>query len=387
MKKFEDLKEYVATHSDVQRCLIRADLNLPSDIEDLTRIYAIKETVLTTLELGLAVVLISHYKRPTPEDADNPKFSLQKIADKIADVIGQNVSFHGGSVFDLDPNAIATRVTLLENLRFYEGETKNDDAFAKKLSEFGDVYINDAFSVSHRRHASVCAITNHLPAFAGLSLQNEIENLSKLTRDIKRPYTAIIGGSKIASKIEVLRKLSTVADHLVIAGAMGNTFVSATGTDLQESLIEPDQLENAKEIMESASARIILPVDVSASSNINENGRNYSIYEVPPGHAAYDIGQETANAITSTIENSKTLLWNGALGAFEFANFDASTNVISMYVAERTRNGDLISIIGGGETVASIGDYKRDVTFASTAGGAFLEFIAGYELHGLRALG
>ncbi|MDR0695588.1 MAG: phosphoglycerate kinase [Holosporales bacterium] len=387
MRRFEDLVAYVATHKEVKRCLVRADLNLPADIEDLSRVHAIKKTIQKLLDMGLTVVLISHYKRPSIDDVGNPKFSLKQVAAKVSNVIGHEVSFCSDSIFECDPKKLSGNLVLMENLRFYEGEAKNEREFAARLACFGDIYVNDAFSVAHRKHASVCEITNFLPSFSGLSLQREVDNLSKLTSTVEGPYTAIVGGSKIASKIEVLRKLSTAADYLIIAGAMGNTFVAARGVNMQESMVEADQFLVAMEVMETAKAQIILPIDVSISRSIKEAGYNCNINKIPPGYSGFDIGQATTDLIIDVVDKSRTILWNGALGAFEFANFDGSTKRISQRIAEQTAKGRLISVIGGGETIASIGSRKEEMTFVSTAGGAFLEFIAEYALPGLIALG
>lgn len=385
IKGFEEFKNFVKSNN-VKRCIIRVDLNLPSDVEDLSRVYAIKDTVLNVLGLGLNVILISHYKRPKPEDKSDSKFSLKNIVEKVAKVLGVSVAFEESSVFDIEPNSINSKLTLLENLRFYEGETKNDDALAKRLAMFGDVYINDAFSVSHRAHCSVSAITKYLPSFAGMSLEREIDGISKVTQNISRPFTAIIGGSKISSKIDVLKQISQTADYLIITGAMANTFLAARGVDMKNSLVEEEQFDTALEILRNSKSEIILPTDFLASKDINQNGVNCSKDAIPDGYSCFDIGEETSSKIIELLKKTKTLLWNGAIGAFEFANFNTSSNTITPVIADLTKAGKLISVIGGGETIASIGDYKKDMTFVSTAGGAFLEFVAGYELPGLTAL-
>ncbi len=386
IKNFEDFKNFIKNNGSIKRCIIRVDLNLPSDIEDLSRVYTIKDTVLSVLDLDLGAVLISHYKRPKLEDVSNPKFSLKNVVDKVSKVLEKDVYFEKSLIFDIEPSSIKSKLTLLENLRFYEGETKNDDELAKRLAKFGDVYINDAFSVSHRTHASVDAITKHLPSFAGKSLEREVKGISNVTKNIYRPFTAIIGGAKVSSKIDVLKQISQTADCLVITGAMANTFLAAKGFDMKASLIETDQFETALDILKNSIAEIILPVDFLASKDINEPGNNYIIENIPDGYSCFDIGNESASKIIGILKESKTLLWNGATGAFEFANFDNSSKMITQTIAELTKSGNLISVIGGGETIASIGDCKKDMTFVSTAGGAFLEFVAGYKLPGLIAL-
>lgn len=385
IKNFDNFKQFV-TANGCKRCIIRCDLNLPSDIEDLSRVYAIKDTVLSVAGMGLQVILISHYKRPKPEDVGNPKFSLEQIVPSVAKVLGRDVAFEKRSVFDIEPSTITAPITLLENLRFYEGETKNDDALAERLAQFGDVYINDAFSVSHRAHTSVCAITKHLPSFAGLSMMREIEGITQATENIKRPYAAIIGGAKVSTKIDVLKKLSLEADYLVVAGAMANTFLAAQGHDMKKSLIEPEQFETAREIMANATAEVVLPTDFWVSQNVETNGVHCDLANIPDDCGCFDIGEKSTARILEIIDKSRTLLWNGTLGLFEFANFNYSTERVSKHVAERTRDAELISITGGGETIASLGKYKSGMTFVSTAGGAFLEYIAGYDLPGVNAL-
>lgn len=385
IRTFEDFKEYVSAHG-CKRCLVRCDLNLPSDVEDLSRVYAINDTVLSVLDMGLQVILISHYKRPKIDDIPNPKFSLRNIVDSVSKVLGKSVSFVRSSIFDIEPKDVDSPLTLFENLRFYEGETKDDDELAERLSKFGDVYINDAFSVSHRAHASIRAITKYLPSFAGKSLQNEIEGISKVTDNVARPLLAIIGGSKVSSKIGVLKQLSQTADYLVVAGAMANTFLAARGVDMKQSMVETDQLAIAREIEANSKAEIILPTDFLVSRDINENGVNCDLDEIPSDCGCFDIGEQTVKQILDIINRSTTLIWNGALGAFEFANFNKSSDIVTRHIAEKTQHGQLISVIGGGETIASIGDYKSAMTFVSTAGGAFLEFIAGDNLPGIDAL-
>ncbi|MDR2598145.1 MAG: phosphoglycerate kinase [Holosporales bacterium] len=386
LRGFEDFRKFVGETPELKRCIVRCDLNIPSSIRDLSRVYAIKSTVEAILDLGLGVVLISHYKRPKPEDRSDQKFSLSIVRDSVSEVLGRKVQFVEGSVFEVDPSVIDSEVVLLENLRFYDGETQNDDNFARILASYGDVYVNEAFSVSHRAHASVCAITKYIPSFAGISLQNEVRWLSKLLQEVDRPYTAIIGGSKVSTKIDVLRRVSQIADNLVITGAMANTFLAARGFDMQSSVIEKELLADATEIMKLSKAKILLPLDFMVSADIETTGTTCKLGAIPQGNACFDIGNETVKFIQDVISQSKTLLWNGAIGAFEFANFRGGTDAIAQSVAELTKSGKIASIIGGGETVASLGCYKDDMSFVSTAGGAFLEFVAGFDLPGLLTL-
>ncbi|MDR1289376.1 MAG: phosphoglycerate kinase [Holosporales bacterium] len=385
-RTFEDFRKFVRDTPGARSCIVRCDLNLPSSVRDLSRVYAMKDTVEAVLDLGLRVVLISHYKRPKPEDRFDRKFSLSAVVNDVSEVLGREIQFIEGSVFDVNPAVIDSEVVLLENLRFYDGETQNDSDFAKILASYGDIYINEAFSVSHREHASVCAITKYIPSFAGLSLQNEVRWLSKLLQGIERPYTAIIGGSKVSTKMDVLKKVSQIADNLVITGAMANTFLTARGFDMQSSLIEKELLSEAEEIMKSSKAKITLPIDLVVSPNLETPGTSCGLGAIPPGQACFDIGKETVMLIQEIISRSKTLLWNGAIGAFEFSNFGEATEILAESIADLTRRGEIISIIGGGETIASVGPHKNDMSFASTAGGAFLEFVSGFDLPGLQQL-
>lgn len=386
LRTFDKFKNWLQENDTVRNVVVRCDLNLPSNIEDLSRIYAIKDTVNELLSRKLNVILISHYKRPKKEDAFTDKFSLSQIASKISDVLQVSVDFIHTPISNLSRDSIKSNLTLLENLRFYDGEKSNEIDFARQLASFADVYINEAFSVSHRAHASVEAITKCLPSFAGISFSKEINGISKVVNNITRPYAAIIGGSKVSSKIDVLREISQKADYLIITGAMANTFLAASGKNLGMSLIEPECFEMALDIWQNSKAEIILPVDCLASANINENGSLFDVDNVPADFACFDIGSKSVERINDIINISRTLLWNGATGAFEFANFDASSKEIAKDVAQRTVDGRLISVIGGGETVASISNFKNDMTFVSTAGGAFLEYVSGYKLPGVVAL-
>lgn len=386
IKNFTYFRTWLSSCNNVKIAMVRCDLNIPSDVEDLSRITAVKDTVQALIQLGLKVVLISHYKRPAPEDYFTSKFSLKQIVDKIQKVMGMPLKFIPERIEHLTKNDIEAQLTLLENLRFYPGEKKNDTYFAQELAKLADVYINDAFSVAHRLHASVDAITKYLSSFSGLAFDREIEGISKATSNISRPYTAIIGGAKVSSKIEVLREISKKADTLIIAGAMANTFFAAQGMEFGNSLIEPDFFETSLEILKQSKARIILPSDFIVSKNINTPGMPCLLSDIKEDVSCFDIGPKTILSIKNILKQSKTLLWNGALGAFEFSNFNISSNEIAEYAALQTENDSLISIIGGGETAASIGEFKNKMTFVSTAGGAFLEYIAGYNLPGIEAL-
>ncbi|MDR2074831.1 MAG: phosphoglycerate kinase [Holosporales bacterium] len=386
IRDFEAFKKWLTSNQNVSYVLVRCDLNIPSDTEDLSRIHAIKDTILELLALNLKVVLISHYKRPNSKEYFKRAFSLKRIAKKISKVVGEKVKFCGGPIQKISRTDFKSKITLLENLRFYEGEGKNDENFAKELAKFADVYINEAFSVSHRAHASVEAITRILPSFAGISFAREVHGLSEVISNIEKPYTVIIGGSKVSSKIKVLESISMQADYLIITGAMATTFQEALGHNMGKSLVERELFKAVLKIYTDSSAKIILPMDFLVSENINEKGCPCSIDDVKKNEGCFDIGPVSVQIFKDIIDKSKTLLWNGAIGAFEFANFSTASKKISKFVAEKTKKKEIVSIIGGGETVASIGSYKDSMTFVSTAGGAFLEYVTGAELPGIKAL-
>lgn len=374
---------------DIKSCtvLVRCDFNIPSDIEDLTRIYAAKDTILQLVNSDCSVVLMSHYKRPSEDEAFTDKFSLRQIIPSIERVIGLPVNFIEGDIRKVSKKDIKHGVNLLENLRFYKEESKNDIDFAKTLATIADVYVNEAFSVAHRKHASVAAITEFLPSYPGYSFINEITNLRSVTSNIVRPYTAIIGGSKVSSKIDVLDAISQTADTLVVVGAMANTFLAAEGYDMKMSLVEYDYIEKAKSIVAGAKSKIVLPRDFMCSENIDKPGKCCRLKCIPDGYSCFDIGEKSINSIKMILSKSKTVLWNGAIGAFEFSNFNIGSREIAGFIADLTRKKRIKSVIGGGETVASIAEFKDDMSFVSTAGGAFLEFISGVDLPGVVALG
>lgn len=379
IKTFDDFLQYASQHN-IETAIVRCDLNIPSDIQDYSRIEAIKDTVLAASKLVKRIVLISHYKRPTAGLRED-KYSLSRVLEPIKTTINKDVTFVPQDIYDINslPDA---EIILLENLRFYEGETKKDIHFAEQIAKFGDVYINDGFSVSHRAHASVEAITRLLPSFAGISLTNTIQELEKIIQKIERPYTAIIGGSKVSTKIDALRQLSKISDNLVIGGAMANVFLAAQGKNMQKSMVEKDLIEEAKKIIQESKSNIVLPIDFMCSDSITKEGVLYD--EVPESQACFDIGEKSVSKICSILQESKTIMWNGAIGAFEFANFNGSSVAVSTKISELS---SVTRVIGGGETVASIPSHLKDrVGFICTAGGAFLEYIAGYKLPGIEAL-
>jgi phosphoglycerate kinase len=387
MKFLSDLlamKSVMIGAGGISRILMRVDLNIPKN-NDLSRIYAIRATLFSLINAGVSVILLSHYGRPGTADSFSDAFSLKPISRLLSGTLGLDVEFVPNNILQELP-AIESKVSLLENLRFYEEEEKNGVALAKKLASLGDAFVNEAFSVSHRKHCSVDAITEFLPSFAGLSFEKELNELTKVAENVTGRYTVILGGSKVSSKIDVLRVLSKKANTLIVGGAMANTFLSASGKNLGKSVVEKELFEEAREIMKDSSAEIILPIDFLASRDIEVFGSSFSLDDILPEFSCFDIGPQTIEKIKKVVNESDILLWNGALGAFEYANFGESSLIVSEAIVDATQRNGLISIVGGGETIASMGDLKTKVTYFSTAGGAFLDFVSGKQLPGVSAL-
>lgn len=378
--------------------LVRADLNVPLDggvVGDTTRIDRFVPTIRRLVERGARVVIMSHLGRPDGEA--NPVYSLAPIAKILSDKLARPVKFVGDCVGAAAESAVHELqngdVALLENLRFHKGEISNDMAFATKLSVLGDIYVNDAFSTAHRAHASTDAIATLLPAYAGPSLMAEIEALSAALATPKKPVAALIGGAKVSSKIDVLQNLVVKMDRLIIGGGMANTFLLAMGYDVGKSLCEPDAADTANQIIKTAklnNCQIILPIDVVVAKEFAAGAENHvvPIDKIPADSMALDIGPASEVAIIAALAESRTLLWNGPLGAFEIEPFGHGTFAVAAAAAERTRQGRLITVAGGGDTVAALNaaDVAEDFTYLSTAGGAFLEWLEGRQLPGIVAL-
>ena len=378
--------------------ILRGDLNVPvkdGAVSDNTRLERLKPTIDALTEKGGRVVVVSHFGRPKGEK--NPEMTLAPIATELSNVLGQAVKFIddciGATVQSEIANLNNGDVAVLENLRFYAGEESNDSNFAKDLATGFDVYVNDAFSVSHRAHASTHSIADFLPAYAGLNMQAELTALSSSLENPARPVMAIVGGSKVSTKLDVLNNLVKKVDKLVIGGGMANTFLYATGIDIGASLCEKDLSETVKQIIASAElndCEIILPNDAQVSDDIN-NGTGAvqkSISEINDNDMILDIGEIATAEVNSHIKQCKTLIWNGPVGAFEFAPFEKGTMKIAEVVVSQTKAGELISVAGGGDTVSAIAmaNAKDDLTYVSTAGGAFLEWMEGKELPGVQKL-
>ena len=382
-----------------RRILVRGDLNVPvrdGAVTDTTRLDRLAPTLLELAENGAKVVVLSHFGRPKGEVV--PELTLRLIADALSVSLGgRPVAFADDCIGDGAATAVDALadgdVLLLENLRFHCGEEANAPGFAAALARLGDVYVNDGFSVSHRAHASTAGITGHLPAFAGRGMQAELEALSAALETPRKPVAALVGGAKVSTKLAVLGHLLDKVDSLIIGGGMANTFLFALGTDIGASLCEKDLADTAREIMARADetgCRIVLPQDVVIAAALEEGAEceTVPIAAVPSDQMILDVGPDSISALNAHLADCGTLLWNGPLGAFEFAPFDLGTNAVARRAAELTRTGDLVSVAGGGDTVAALAhaDALEQFSYVSTAGGAFLEWLEGKELPGVAAL-
>ncbi|MGD9913787.1 MAG: phosphoglycerate kinase [Rhizobiaceae bacterium] len=381
-----------------KRVLVRVDLNVPmaeGKVTDLTRIERVAPTILELSDKGAKVILLAHFGRP--KGAPDPEFTLEPIARATADVVGRPVAFAPdcigekaeGAVFGLLPEGIL----LLENTRFHKGEEKNDPAFVEALAKNGDIYVNDAFSAAHRAHASTEGLAHKLPAYAGRTMQAELEALEKGLGNPAKPVIAIVGGAKVSTKIDLLMNLVKKVDALVIGGGMANTFLAARGTNVGKSLAEHDLAATAKQIMieaATAGSAIILPVDGVVAKEFKAGAANetVAIDKVPADGMILDVGPKTVETVNAWIDRAQTLVWNGPLGAFEIEPFDRATMAAAKHAAARTKAGKLISVAGGGDTVAALNQagVADDFTYVSTAGGAFLEWMEGKPLPGVDAL-
>lgn len=381
-----------------KRVLVRVDFNVPmqdGEVTDATRIERAARTLQELVDAGAKVVALSHFGRP--KGRVEGSMSLAPVAKALAAALGREVAFAedcigpkaAGVVDGLAPGGIA----LLENLRFHSGEEKNDPAFAKALADLGDVYVNDAFSCSHRAHASVTGIPEHLPAYAGRLMQAELEALQSALGGGERPAAALIGGAKISSKLKVLGELLGKVDKLIIGGAMANTFLAAQGVGIGKSLSEPDLLDAARAIMkkaEAADVEIVLPVDGIVAETFEPHApcRTAKIAEVGEAEMILDVGPASVINIKDKLEQVKVLLWNGPMGAFEVPPFDAGTTDVAKAAAVLTQKGKLKTVAGGGDTVAALAHagVLDKFSYVSTAGGAFLEWLEGKTLPGVAAL-
>jgi phosphoglycerate kinase len=381
-----------------KRVLIRVDLNVPvadGKVTDTTRIERVAPTILELWAKGAKVILLAHFGRP--KGGPEAEFSLAPIADAVAEIIDRPVGFAGDCVGPLATAAVDRLadgdILLLENTRFHKGEEKNDRAFTEQLAANGDIFVNDAFSAAHRAHASTEGLAHLLPAFAGRTMQAELEALERGLGHPARPVVAIVGGAKVSTKIDLLLNLVKRVDMLVIGGGMANTFLAARGTDVGKSLCEHDLAETAKQIMiEAASSgcALVLPVDgvVAREFKAGAASETVDIAAIPSDAMILDVGARTTETVERSIDRAATLVWNGPLGAFEIEPFDRATVAAARHAAKRTREGGLISVAGGGDTVAALNQagVTADFTYVSTAGGAFLEWMEGKPLPGVEVL-
>ncbi len=381
-----------------KRVLVRVDLNVPvadGKVTDKTRIQRVAPTILELSKKGAKVILLAHFGRP--KGAPVADMSLSLITSSVEEVLGHTVHFASEAIGTAAADAVAAMnngdILLLENTRFHKGEETNDAAFVAELAKNGDIYVNDAFSAAHRAHASTEGLARHLPAYAGRTMQAELEALEKGLGAPARPVVAIVGGAKVSSKIDLLMNLVKKVDALVIGGGMANTFLAARGTHVGKSLCEHDLAETAKQIMiEAATAgcAIVLPEDGVIAREFKANAENevVDISAIPEDAMVLDVGPKSVEAIKGWISRAETLVWNGPLGAFEIAPFDKATVAAAQYAAECTKAGKLVSVAGGGDTVAALNHagVAEDFTYISTAGGAFLEWMEGKVLPGVAIL-
>ncbi len=382
-----------------KRALVRVDFNVPmqdGEIGDDTRLRAALPTIKELRDGGAKVILISHFDRPKGRRV--PSMSLKPLVEPLEKLIGAPVAFADDCVGEVAERAEGYLkpggVLLLENLRFHAGEEENDPGFAKKLAALGDIYVDDAFSAAHRAHASTEGVAHLLPAYAGESMRRELDALHKALGNPERPVLGIVGGSKVSSKLDLLRHLVTKLDKLAIGGGMANTFLYAQGHDVGGSLCEKDLKDTALEILKEAEAKdckILLPLDIVVAQEFKANAANRTQALNAPLSAddkIFDAGPKTVEQLTRVMSEAKTLIWNGPLGVFELPPFDAATTAAAKFAAGLAKSGNLVAVAGGGDTVAALNHagVVDDMTFVSTAGGAFLEWMEGKELPGVAAL-
>ena len=380
-----------------KRVLVRVDLNVPVEngkVSDTTRIERVAATIREIADKGGKVILLSHFGRPKGPD---PTQSLKLLAPAIADVLKRPVAFADDCVGERAADAVNAMkpgdILCLENTRFHRGEERNDPEFVAQLAALGDIFVNDAFSASHRAHASVEGLAHKLPAYAGRAMQDELEALAKVLHSPIRPLAAIVGGAKVSTKLDLLGNLLTKVDILVIGGGMANTFLAARGYSVGKSLCERDLLPTAREIMNTAKAtgrEIVLPVDAVIAKTLAANApsRVVAVDGVADDEMILDVGPRSIEHVCSVLARVKTLVWNGPFGAFELEPFDVGTVEIAEAAAELTAVGKIVTVAGGGDTVAALnaaGAADR-FTYVSTAGGAFLEWLEGKPLPGVEVL-
>jgi phosphoglycerate kinase len=381
-----------------KRVLVRADLNVPMTdgaVTDTARIDQAATTIRDLSARGAKVIVLSHFGRPDGKRVD--AMSLKQILPALSAAVGKSVAFADDCIGAPAEAAVGALkdggVLLLENTRFHAEEEKNEARFVAALAKLGDAYVNDAFSAAHRAHATTEGLAHRLPAYAGRGMQAELEALTRVLEKPQHPVVAIVGGAKVSSKLAVLENLITKVDALVIGGGMANTFLKAQGVSIGKSLHEPALLDKAREILTAAKARdcaIVLPTDgvVAKEFKAMAASKTLPVSQTPDDGMILDVGTDSIALIASRLETAKTVVWNGPLGAFETPPFDNGTNAIARHVAMLTKVGQLVSVAGGGDTLAALAQAGAEdgFTYCSTAGGAFLEWLEGKELPGVKAL-
>ena len=383
-----------------KKALVRVDFNVPQDenlkVTDNTRIVSVKPTVDKILADGGSVILMTHLGRPKGEV--NDKYSLKNILDEVSSVLGKEVKFVDESIGEKAEQASAElqpgEILLLENLRFHNEEEKGDEAFAEKLSKLGDAYVNDAFGTAHRAHASTAVIAEFFPStkFFGLLMENELIAIDKVLKSGEKPVTAILGGSKVSTKITIIENILPAIDNLIIGGGMSFTFIKALGGKIGQSIVEDDKLSLALEILEKAKehkVEVYLPTDVVIADDFNNEAEKKvaDIREIPEDWQGLDAGPKSREIFNDVLLSSRTILWNGPIGVFEMSNFAAGTIALGESIAEATKLG-AFSLVGGGDSVAFVKQfgYSDKVSYVSTGGGAMLESLEGLELPGVAAI-
>lgn len=384
-----------------KKVLVRVDFNVPLDerknITDDTRMRESMPTINKLLNDGAAVIIMAHFGRPK-KGGFEAEYSLNPVAKHLSEMLNKKVMFTQEVLVDkvagLSSNLEDGDVMLLENIRFYPEETKGDVAFAEKLAKLGDAYVNDAFGAAHREHASTATIARFFPndKYFGFLMENEVRNLQKLMNNPSKPFTAIIGGSKVSSKIGILKNLAPIVDNIIIGGGMTYTFLKAMGINIGTSICEEDKIDLAKELIEEMkrqNTKLILPIDhIIADKFDNEaNKMNTQDQSIPDGFMGMDIGEKSIELFKNIILESKTILWNGPMGVFEMPSFAKGTFAVAEYIAKATKQGGF-SAVGGGDSVAAINQsgFAKDISYISTGGGAMLEYLEGKSLPGIKAI-
>ena len=379
-----------------KKILLRLDLNVPLEngkISDTTRIDKIIPTLNFLIQQKTKIIIISHVGRPKGKIVKD--LSLKPVGDELKKKLNVDVKLITENIYEIKNKDFLEKfdeeILILENIRFYEGEEKNDDKFAKHLASLGDIYVNDAFSCSHRSHASIQQISKHLPSFSGLQLDLEVAALNKITTEITKPVTCIIGGSKISTKIDIIKNLIPKFDNIIIVGAMANNFIEYFGNNIGKSIKEENCVRIVEEILslsKKKECKIIYPEDVLVSKNLNGSPKNKDLDQILPDEMILDIGPKTINKIVNIIGKSKTILWNGPAGYFENPNFANGSIKIAKTIIEDNKSKNIFSVVGGGDTVSLLNKLKvvHKFNFVSTAGGAFLEYLEGKKLPGITAL-